>query len=197
MCVCFSYTCTHILFLKLFSINGYYKILTIVPCVCVCAVTQSCPTLCDLWTVACQTPLSIGFSRQEYWSGLPCPPQRIFLTQESNPYRPCLLHCMQVLSHWATWEAHSSLCYTVKPLWLVAYPFFKLEIQHSVHTKSNKWNQNVINFKNIYLGLCQVFAAEGAFSNCVEQGLLSSCSVWASHCGGYSLWSTGSSRRAQ
>ena len=26
------------------------------------------------WTVACQTPLSMGFSRQEYWSGLPCPP---------------------------------------------------------------------------------------------------------------------------
>ena len=26
-----------------------------------------------LWTVARQAPLSIGFSRQEYWSGLPCP----------------------------------------------------------------------------------------------------------------------------
>ena len=25
------------------------------------------------WTVACQTPLSIGFPRQEYWSGLPFP----------------------------------------------------------------------------------------------------------------------------
>ena len=25
------------------------------------------------WTVACQAPLSIGFSRQEYWSGLPFP----------------------------------------------------------------------------------------------------------------------------
>ena len=29
-----------------------------------------------LWTVDCQVPLSIGFSRQEYWSGLPCPPAR-------------------------------------------------------------------------------------------------------------------------
>ena len=27
-----------------------------------------------LWTVACQAPLSMGFSRREYWSGLPCPP---------------------------------------------------------------------------------------------------------------------------
>ena len=27
-----------------------------------------------LWAVACQGPLSMGFSRKEYWSGLPCPP---------------------------------------------------------------------------------------------------------------------------
>ena len=27
-----------------------------------------------LWTIACRAPLSVGFSRQEYWSGLPCPP---------------------------------------------------------------------------------------------------------------------------
>ena len=26
------------------------------------------------WTIACQAPLSMGFSRQQYWSGLPCPP---------------------------------------------------------------------------------------------------------------------------
>ena len=36
-------------------------------------VAQSCPTLCDTWTVAHQTPPSMGFSRQEYWSGLPFP----------------------------------------------------------------------------------------------------------------------------
>ena len=36
-------------------------------------VTQSCPTLFDPWTVACQALLSMGFSRQEYWSGLPFP----------------------------------------------------------------------------------------------------------------------------
>ena len=28
----------------------------------------------SLWTIACQAPLSMGFFRQEYWSGLPCPP---------------------------------------------------------------------------------------------------------------------------
>ena len=35
---------------------------------------QSSPTLvATLWTVAHQVPLSMGFSRQEYWNGLPCP----------------------------------------------------------------------------------------------------------------------------
>ena len=34
-------------------------------------VAKSCPTLRILWTVVCQAPLSMGFSRQEYWSGLP------------------------------------------------------------------------------------------------------------------------------
>ena len=51
-------------------------------------VTQACPTLffffffsffffmsnsATPWTIACQAPLSMGFSRQEYWSGLPFP----------------------------------------------------------------------------------------------------------------------------
>ena len=36
-------------------------------------VVQSCPTLCDPWTVAHQASPSMGFSRQEYWSGLPFP----------------------------------------------------------------------------------------------------------------------------
>ena len=35
---------------------------------------QSCPALCDLWTIAYQASLSMGFSRQEHWSGLPCLP---------------------------------------------------------------------------------------------------------------------------
>ena len=36
-------------------------------------VTKSCPTLSTPWTVTCQAPLSMGFFRHEYWSGLPFP----------------------------------------------------------------------------------------------------------------------------
>ena len=38
-------------------------------CKCICGtglVAKSCPTLAIAWTVACQAPLSMGFSRQEY-----------------------------------------------------------------------------------------------------------------------------------
>ena len=37
-------------------------------------VAKLCPTLVIPWTVACQSLLSVGFSRQEYWSGWPFPP---------------------------------------------------------------------------------------------------------------------------
>ena len=37
-------------------------------------VAKVCPTLVTLWTEVHQAPLSMGFSRQEYWSGLPFPP---------------------------------------------------------------------------------------------------------------------------
>ena len=36
-------------------------------------VAQSCPTLATPWTAAYQAPPPIGFSRQEYWSGVPLP----------------------------------------------------------------------------------------------------------------------------
>ena len=34
-------------------------------------VAELCPALSVPWTIACQAPLSMGFRRQEYWSGLP------------------------------------------------------------------------------------------------------------------------------
>ena len=45
-----------------------------------------------LWTVTCQAPLLMGFFRQEYWSGLLCPPPGVFPTQGSNWSLLPLLH---------------------------------------------------------------------------------------------------------
>ena len=59
-----------------------------------------------LWTLAHQTPLSMGFSRLGYWSGLLCPPPEDLPKQELNPH---LLHDRQIFYHWATKEAHVDL----------------------------------------------------------------------------------------
>ena len=52
-------------------ISGLWKQKWMALWIWMCA--QSRLTLCNLWTVAHQTPLSMEFSRQEYWSGEPCP----------------------------------------------------------------------------------------------------------------------------
>ena len=63
---------------------------------------KSCRCLVNPWTVARQAPLSMGFPRQEYWSGLP------FSTPGDLPdpgIKPCVsCNGRQILYHWATWE---------------------------------------------------------------------------------------------
>ena len=53
--------------------------------------TKSCPPLVTLRTVTCQAPLSMEFSRQEYWSGLPFPSPETRFTHLSNSVNqsPC------------------------------------------------------------------------------------------------------------
>ena len=51
---------------------------------------QLCPTLCDLLDYGHQAPLSMGLSRQEYWSGLSCPPARDLLDPGIEPVSPAL-----------------------------------------------------------------------------------------------------------
>ena len=43
-------------------------------CMCMLSHFSHVPLFVTLWAVAFQAPLSTGFSRQEYWSALPCPP---------------------------------------------------------------------------------------------------------------------------
>ena len=74
-------------------------------CVCVCARTfKSCVQLfVTPWTVARQAPLFMGFSRQEYWSGFPCPPP--------GSSQPRDWTCISCINHYSTWEvpAHSQI----------------------------------------------------------------------------------------
>ena len=69
-------------------------------------------------TVAHHAPLSMEFSRQEYWNGLPFPPPGIFKTQGSNS---CLLHLLHwqgdslPLSPWGSpilWKAYAQIIFS-------------------------------------------------------------------------------------
>ena len=60
------------------------------------------PLFDTLWTVAHQAPLSKGFSRQEYWSRLPCPPPGALSNpgiEPASPVAPALLADSLSLSH--------------------------------------------------------------------------------------------------
>ena len=56
----------------------------------VCSVTQLYVTVTP-WTIACQAPFSMQFSRQEYWSGLPFPSPGDLLEPGIKPTSPALV----------------------------------------------------------------------------------------------------------
>ena len=77
-------------------------------------IPQLCPTFCNPWTVTRQAPLFMGFSRQEYWSGLSFPSPGDLLYPGIEPRSPAL---QALFTLWATREAHNnfmrSLLFTI------------------------------------------------------------------------------------
>ena len=72
-------------------------------CVCVCVFAQLCLTLCDPWTLTRQALLSMGFSRQEYWSRLLFPTPGDLSDPEIEPVSPALAGTFFMTS--TTWKA--------------------------------------------------------------------------------------------
>ena len=68
-----------------------HGLLSVCVCVCVCELLSHILLFATRWT--CQIPLSMGFSRQEYWSGLPFPSPGDL----PAPGHLDLLHCRQIL----------------------------------------------------------------------------------------------------
>ena len=68
---------------------------------------QLCLNLCHAmdWSVAHQAPLSMGFSKQEYWRGLLCPPPGDLLTQELNSHLISPALAGGFFTTISTWEA--------------------------------------------------------------------------------------------
>ena len=102
-----------------------------------CKVASVVSNSATLWTVAHQTPLSMGLSRQDHWSGLPYPPPGYL----PNPrIKPMSLLC---LLHWQVGSlplalpgnptVQGTLCEIPPktPKWQFLYPCFKQEEMNS------------------------------------------------------------------
>ena len=84
------YSCLYLYYLCFTSL---YMILLHIFSICVHVHAESlqlCPTDCDPMDCCSPGSVSMGFSRQEYWSGLACPPPGNFTTQGSNLHLLCL-----------------------------------------------------------------------------------------------------------
>ena len=68
-----------------------------------CLVAKSCPTLCDPMDYSPPAPLSVEFSRQDYWSGLPFPSPGDLPDPGIKPMSTALAG--HILYHWAAREA--------------------------------------------------------------------------------------------
>ena len=68
------------------------------------------------WTVALQACLSVGFSKQEYWSGLPCPPPGRLPDPGLEPgFLMCPVLAGEFFTASTTWEAHPRRQFVVIP----------------------------------------------------------------------------------
>ena len=99
---------------------------------------RSCPTLCDSVDCGRQAPLSVGFSRQEYWSGVPWPPAGELLDPEVKPGSPALAGGFFTTD--ATWEA---------------LPHCRMAICNSSHSESGFGQSDSLNLE-VYL--CRLFS---------------------------------------
>ena len=81
-------------------------------CVCVRALSQFSPVWLFVtpWTEALQAPPSMGFSRQEYWSGLPFPSPGDLPDSGIEPEAPTCPALQVDFYHWTTWSLRTLCC---------------------------------------------------------------------------------------
>ena len=105
------------------------------------------------WTVACQAPLTMRFSRQEYWSGLPCSPPGDLPSQGSNPGLPPYRWILYHLSHPGSPSISLNLAFSLK--WHHRLCFNNLHCTVSITSRKylqekSVWKVNWIRGKMFY-----------------------------------------------
>ena len=108
-------------------------------------VAKSCPTLATPWTVARQAPLSMGFSRQEYQSGLPCPSPGDLPHPGTEPRSPALQAVSLPTELWTT-----NYSWALVVCWLFFwYSFLPNSLLSQLQArKSQSWRVLRINWAN-------------------------------------------------
>ena len=100
------------------------------------------------WTVAPQAPPSMGFSRQEYWSGVPLPTPGDLPDPGIEPRSPTLqayaltsepkLKAALRLGSWPIWLSHASISTALAPEWVAWVPL--RDPQENTQGKDHAWS---------------------------------------------------------
>ena len=89
-------------------------------CMCMLSCFSHVQLFVTHWTVACQAPLSVGLSRQECWSELPCPPPGDLPNPDIKPRSPAL-HVDSLSSELQVYQIHHAVYLKYKQ-----FSFYKL-----------------------------------------------------------------------
>ena len=115
-----------------------------VQCICACfQLPQSCLTLCDPIDQSPPGFSSMGFSGQEHWSGLPCPPPGDLPDSGTEPRAPALQADTLLLSHGGSTKRRE-LAFR---LFLILHLDYLFLVQYSV---SKEWNSSCKTLKGKY-----------------------------------------------
>ena len=134
--------------------------------VCVLSYFSRIWLFATLWTIDCQAPLSVDFSRQEYWNGLPYLPPGVLPDQGIKPTSstsPVLQAVSWMLSHW-----ESPAC------------IYRTSIGYNVpHIFKNKTKYFFPNSEFFFILLISSLSTSSHYSSCI------SCTcIWAAEWGG-------------
>ena len=86
------------------------------------------------WTLGLQAPLSIGYSRQEYWSGVPCPPPRDLPDPGIEPRSPAL----QADSLLPSYKGSPSIVYATLKLNFSLIKYLNVNFKSTNYSSKNK-----------------------------------------------------------
>ena len=140
-----------------------------------------------LWTVAHEAPLSLGLSKQEYWSGLPCPPPKDLPDPEIKPMSPAFLHSLPTEPPGKPSYVNSCWCMgkKIRTFWNL-FSFFS--VVHWIHKcrTYRYWRMTLIvafficeSKVRLQTMLCLKKAQEGTIGcTLIEQNFSGPCCTW-------------------